>query len=429
MIALIVHAVTRPVRHWYQWVSHAFGRWRRPLTIATTTLNDVVSDESEEIVYDPSPAALEVFDDPPAATDPEPSPSTHAQINRRPRLSSPHETGASRWHLRGAILDRLDEYFTCLRQVRLRDPDSYALFSRVGLTVPPDVYANPDYPQHTFIPSMSFGGCLYSQGEDGDDNKVYPSFMYFNKVTHPSRVQYFAGTVYVFTCVYDQRRIEDRWRSRLACVVSCFIGVTPSGEMTLLREPVHERHEVTRGLRQKHGRRETLRLTTTRWAYPSWITDVLAENAIVKDPEKWITGLLKQTFLTHQSAIQKVTIRVRKNAAECAMFGVDISRAKYFFQDRDVEAVASDGRKKRIFHAVREHVRRVADGERTVRQHYRGLRDFHWNTYAIHIVWPKTRVLDCPVPSVFKEDIAAADRREYIGQGGMGERLAEVLDR
>jgi hypothetical protein len=47
--------------------------------------------------------------------------------------------------------------------------------------------------------------------------------------------------------------------------------------------------------------------------------------------------------------------------------------------------VNENGRRKRIFHIVRPHVR--ADG-RAVKMHFRGMRDFAWNGYRIVVTVP-----------------------------------------
>src|SRR4249920_1100375 len=46
--------------------------------------------------------------------------------------SPPHERATPVWHLKTTILDRLTEYFVCIRQLRRSDPDAYGYFARVG---------------------------------------------------------------------------------------------------------------------------------------------------------------------------------------------------------------------------------------------------------------------------------------------------------
>ena len=70
-----------------------------------------------------------------------------------------------------------------------------------------------------------------------------------------------------------------------------------------------------------------------------------------------------------------------------ATFGVEIKRTSYFFKDRDVTLTAK-GRRARIFHIVRPHVRHTKRGEEAVKLHFRGLRKFTWAGYRIDITVP-----------------------------------------
>jgi hypothetical protein len=121
-------------------------------------------------------------------------------------------------------------------------------------------------------------------------------------------------------------------------------------------------------------------------------------------------------------------IRAKKEGC-IAAFGIDVKRGKYFFADREVE-LATDGRKKRIFHSVIAHDRHIGQNRTTrVRDHYRGLRDFNWNGYGIHIVWPKhSGVLEFDKPARYEEDVAVTARSKMVDGQRAGEILANVLE-
>jgi hypothetical protein len=338
-----------------------------------------------------------------------------------------NERSSTRWHLRGGILDRLDEYFFCLRQVRVYDRDSYELFKRVGLTVPAETFANPKHEDHaTMPPSISFGGVLISQGHEYDADRIQPSFVYFRKLTRVPRVQAFQGAIYELTVVYDQRQYVGRWISEFVGPLRCHVGVGADGAMTLLREAVPVRHTITTGRKRGH-RRDQIVITGAEWIYPAWTAEVAAEHH--EPAEQWISCMLRMAFHTHRSASEKIVIRVARDAC-CAAFGIDVARAKYFFADREVEALAADGRKKRIFHAVREHQRRITEArETTVRYHYRGIRSFAWNRYAVHISLPgdSTAVLRFDAPGQVRCE--NEDTRGYYDSAQAGDVFAGVLDR
>lgn len=77
-------------------------------------------------------------------------------------------------------------------------------------------------------------------------------------------------------------------------------------------------------------------------------------------------------------------VRAERDGVSVA-FNVALGRTPQFFKDRDT-STASDGRRKRIFHAVKEHGRARQDGTTTtVSAHYRGERSFSWHGESITI--------------------------------------------
>jgi hypothetical protein len=69
-----------------------------------------------------------------------------------------------------------------------------------------------------------------------------------------------------------------------------------------------------------------------------------------------------------------------------ATLNVDIISTPGFFKDRT--PVIIDGIKKKIFHIVRPHKRVTGNWTTNVHMHFRGLREFEWNGYQIHITVP-----------------------------------------
>jgi hypothetical protein len=78
-----------------------------------------------------------------------------------------------------------------------------------------------------------------------------------------------------------------------------------------------------------------------------------------------------------------IRVSAEKNGV-AAVFSVNIHRTAYFFADRDYQ-LTEDGKRKRIFHFVRPHIR--SDGS-TVKAHFRGERSFDWAGYRITITVP-----------------------------------------
>jgi len=346
-----------------------------------------------------------------------------------PRDSFTTPTGAplETWHLRTTILDRLGEYFVCMRRLQRKDPASYQLFSRIGFAVPADRYRNPDHPQTRedlrAIERRSFGGILTGGLAEEHPGRAYPAFAYFQKLAHASSVQAVAdGDIYRFTCLWDDRDPTIRWAATSSAIATCHVRLCADGTVELLKE-LRTTHAtiVHRTGRHGRGRRERLDLSTRQWCYPAWIDDLSDERGWGADLVRMLFGL---SMLTYDAATSRVVIRA-EHGDVAAAFGIALTRAPYFFADRDL----TDGRKKRIFHAVRAHQRTLATLRTTeVRAHYRGVRDFEWNGHHIHIVLPEqTDVLRLPVPARYREDIPAAERRDTIGLRGVGERLRDEL--
>lgn len=92
--------------------------------------------------------------------------------------------------------------------------------------------------------------------------------------------------------------------------------------------------------------------------------------------------VLLETWRARTEMIQVATRRGRSRVTFCVPPG-DQVRA---FRDRDRSAIARDGKRKRIVHFVRPHVR--SNGQQ-VPAHLRGVRQFRWNDYDVSIVFPR----------------------------------------
>ena len=130
----------------------------------------------------------------------------------------------------------------------------------------------------------------------------------------------------------------------------------------------------------------------------------------------------KMAFLTYDAVVEKIQIRVSKGSM-VAMFSIILPTAKVFFRDRRVEA-ATDGKRRRIFHSVVDHIREYSDHTTLIKAHYRGSRDFEWNDYRIHIVLPEVKP-DFSIAASYSEDQETAT--EYVGARELGKAYAEVL--
>lgn len=370
--------------------------------------------EDEPIAIDE--AAIEV----PAPPEPEPEPTRRAAP--RPRSAEPQIT----WHFRTTILDRLDEYFHCLKRMRRLDSDSYDLFARVGFAIPADWYINPEHPDNrarlTKVHHLAFGGILF--GTSGlAKEEFHPSFVYFQKLNRPLGVQHgTGGDIYSLTLIYDDRTRSEHFRVTQSVPLRCHVCFAPDGTLRLLRERVVVHAPIT-SRRSKRGRRDKFTLTTVQWRIPEWI-NVLGEDEKRLPILEWFA----LAVLTYAESTSRIIVRVAR-AEMTAAFGIDLSRAKYFFRDRGLE-LAGDGKRKRIFHAVTEHIRQVSEvRSTTVRQHYRGVRHFDWQSYRVRIVLPAHNAILRFAKATEEFEDAAHVPDGYVGMKKAGEMFNDALSR
>jgi hypothetical protein len=108
-----------------------------------------------------------------------------------------------------------------------------------------------------------------------------------------------------------------------------------------------------------------------------------------------------------------------------AVFGVEVKRIPYFFQDRDI-TLTENGVKQRIFHIVRPHVRKTGAA---VPFHFRGLHEFSWAGYRVKITVPHRDHLMLPECDVGVIDEHWKKRGErYLTESQFGARIADVVE-
>ena len=349
------------------------------------------------------------------------------EVVPRPRRRHPKLTDAlAIWSFRSVILERLDDYFILIRRMRRFDPEAYGYFSRVGFSIPA-TYARGDeqtYAKLATIPARTFGGVMLG-GKPVRKGFVHPSFLYFHKIKHPVKVQAVGGgDIYRLTCLFDDRT--------LATVCSCHVVVNGT-TVTLLKEELGFRQRISPPRSKRgHAKPAPFDMVYTHWDVPSWVHTVAEDHDTTA--AAWVQSMFALTAVTHHEANRQIVIRV-KHDQDTASFGIHLATAKRFFRDRDkTSALARDGKRKRIFHAVRAHDRHLthlSQGERIVdvKAHYRGLRTFFWQQYRVHIVWPtNTNVLEFKAAATYREDLSAEERRTFLTEATVGKIIAGRLD-
>jgi hypothetical protein len=112
-----------------------------------------------------------------------------------------------------------------------------------------------------------------------------------------------------------------------------------------------------------------------------------------------------------------------------ATFGIHPGEQVKFFKDRDKTAIATDGKRKRIVHCVREHERVTAEGKTTtVKEHLRGIRRFVWKGYAIAVTVPKFHLTEYTFSASPVDEKDFVPGRKYLKSKQLARKLANAED-
>jgi hypothetical protein len=304
-----------------------------------------------------------------------------ARPGKKKRESRKDAESGGGFYFRGAILDHLDDYFTYIRRMRRSDPDAYDMLSKVGASLlPPGIEVATDLsPWWKAGNRPSFGavGMALMEGVD-DKANFYPKFMYFRKWDRPpATVEPTNGTVYEVVSYLDQKDDKVLSKLRRGYPITIYVSVDRKGNLKALKE--------------HHTKRVLIKSKRGDFAIPhrDWFESHAIEWAKQKnrEPQEFVDTLFALLTSAFEQTNSHIRVAVSKGA-ETAMFGIDVKRTPYFFSDREM-ALNANGSKARIFHIVRAHKRTYAGGsEKFIKFHFRGLRDFDWNGYRVHISMP-----------------------------------------
>ena len=256
-----------------------------------------------------------------------------------------------------------------------------------------------------------------------------PKFLYFNKCTRaPATVQKVVdGDVYMMTVYWDRvGNASRKWTKRHKGGVPQEYAVCvekSTGKVRVLRTLMHDRIKL-------RGRDGIFSIPNTHWGIPSeqlyW-----ACGRLDASPEDFLRRCFIEAALMYESAAQGSMIRIEVSKGDlAAVFGVEIKRTAYFFKDRDVTVgtLTERGTRKPIFHIVRPHIRHTKTGDHPVKMQFRGLTDFEWAGYKVHISVPGRDHYHLPefdVPSMMPG--TRVPKRDLVNASQLGDRLSRQL--
>lgn len=327
------------------------------------------------------------------------------------------------FNFRDTVLDQLDRYFIYLKRMRKHDRDGYEFYRKIGITLLPlaatsmtdvqfrgksraeekPIWQKPPQLPDSFKKNRPAFGCFAwgtnSHLENYEDKEHFwhPRFMYFIKYSEPPpEIQPASGgDVYKMTIWWDTTPDHDpKTAKRLAGG-----GVPQEYPVFVSRDGNHLR--ILKMLKTDWveiiSRRKDSDSTHARGLHHFSIPR--RAWGIRSDLTRWAKrhGETVETYLInlfcdvvrHCEFADYSMLRVSVHKGDLtAVFGVNIKRVGYFFQDRDIE-LNEHGTKKRIFHIVRPHKRTLRDG--TVKMmpfQFRGQREFEWAGYHVKITVP-----------------------------------------
>jgi hypothetical protein len=290
-----------------------------------------------------------------------------------PNVPGPARTGHHFHQSIHDILDALPVYFEDLRALRRVDRDAYQIFSTLGGQIAGDkAILRQDQVEAEFLYTAPAVRCAFlghAATEESNTRAIYlfrvaSKCLYVtptgNVTTPPSGLSY---------------RLSIVWRckgDRKAFAGTCFVNIDDLGNVVILNERTRQRQTLP-------GRKK-VSFVRALTAIPSWIGTAAAEHN--KSPEAWVSQCVA---ICASARRPKESILVRASLGDVtAAWTIARRDAKRFFRERETGTGAS-GARKRVLHYVAEFTRNTARGLQTVREHYRGEREFTWKGYAIAV--------------------------------------------
>jgi hypothetical protein len=254
-----------------------------------------------------------------------------------------------------------------------------------------------------------------------------PKFLYFVKYKKPPpEVQQISdgGDIYKLTVYFDRTDGQSRSfhkRNKGGFPQDYAVCIERNGtHVRILRRLISERITIV-------GRDGTFTIPNKHWGIGNM---QFAHGREDFSPEEYLSRIFVEAALMYESSALGSMIRIEATKGRlAATFGVDVKRTSYFFKDRDV-TLNKSGRRARIFHIVRPHIRKTRAGEIAVKLHFRGLRVFEWAGYKISITVPGLDHFILPELDVGIYDKASVrkdDKRRWMTSGALATRLADGM--
>jgi hypothetical protein len=346
------------------------------------------------------------------------------------------------FNFRDTILEQLDLYWYYLARMKKRDPDAYEFYKQVGIVLIPyaSKFITYDNIRKTkeklkltaeeiadmkkrinlsqwFSQVRPAFGCIatgitvpdeaemLASAMSGEKDKLWiPRFIYFNKYAWPpvNLQQVSGGCVYCLTIWWDHPGVR---KLKHGVPQEYGVHLSEDGKIKLLR----------------------WKTQWNSWEFPAEFKRMAKVRGVDAQTLFGVIfcDLLHQWEHAHYSMV-RVTVTKGEHSAT---FGVAANRIPYFFKDRDI-TLTRKGRKERIFHPVRPHFDRNG---KAVPMTFRGLQDFKWAGYDVHISVPGKdhpdfdREFDVGLVDISGMSKAERRKHRFITAGELGRRFNNVM--
>ena len=325
------------------------------------------------------------------------------------------------------LLEQLDDAFEKLKVLKKTDRHSYNYFSKVSCNV-----ASKDFrilEGNAFsidIKDIPASGCMFVPDngnnravDDDDEEKTYPTFIYFKRITKPINVQPTNEITLQFNLLLE---FKDE-----PVGVSMYISIGEDGVFKPLKQ-MSVKKIIVNSKNKKRGQSGRFEIQRATWEY-SGLLDNICEDNNWKSKDEYLHAIGWAAINSCLGVDGGITVRVKKRNAYLT-FAIDMLRTPYFFKDRK-KVVNENGKTKPIFHIVAAHKRKLPNGsEQIVKTHFRGLRRFKWNNYDINIFLGGKHAKPINTYTVSGEEglQQIVIPEGYIGEKEMGERMEDYFD-
>jgi hypothetical protein len=363
------------------------------------------------------------------------------------------------YNFRDTILEQLDRYWVYLRRMKTHDAMSYGFYKRLGATILPyaaisvgwETDDDDDYRKLKKIPELppyfnkfrpTFGCFAYGANPVSEKRELekteqfrrekngkwllVPKFMYFLKFKEPPpELQPMSGgDIYQMTVWWDRPHDPD-WKKKCGSPQQYGVFISSDGKSIQVLRMIETKYIDVLVKKKRHDANGNIdffhKIPQRAWRIPHDYEIWANEKGV--DVQTFLGTIFVDAVRTAERANYSVVrVAVHKDDMT-AVFGVNVHRMAYFFQDRDY-VLNAKGSRKQVFHMVRSHERETKNGVAAVRFHFRGEREFTWAGYKVSITVPgKDHFMMPEVNLGLSDEYWTGKSKDTIDQAQIGELL------